>query len=169
MGKFCVAGFCSNSSKDGVSLHRFPKIEPYRTLWTRAVRNTRKDWLRLTNYSFLCSAHFTEDCFLELIGKRFKDFGLSPQKLRRLKPDAVPTVFGVLGNISVSETSEEAEVGAGPSLPGPSSSTSSEAEARDRPSEKSAFVWEGSVKRRKVGAAFKKREHSRVSRLGEVS
>ncbi|KAJ8018264.1 THAP domain-containing protein 10 [Holothuria leucospilota] len=86
MGKFCVAGYCSNSSKDGVSLHRFPKTEPHRTLWTRAVRNTRKDWLRPTNHSFLCSAHFTEDRFLELIGKRFQDFGLSPQKLRRLKP-----------------------------------------------------------------------------------
>lgn len=171
MGKFCVAGYCSNSSKDGVSLHRFPKTEPYRTLWTRAVRNTRKDWLRPTNYSFLCSAHFTDNCFLEFVGTKFQDFGLSPHKLRRLKPDAVPTVFGVSESTAVSEPGPSAsgtsEVGAGPSFPGPSTSTSREADVGERPtsqpSGEATFVWEGSVKKRKVGAAFKKREHSRVS------
>ncbi|KAJ8043639.1 THAP domain-containing protein 10 [Holothuria leucospilota] len=161
MGKFCIAGHCSNSSKDGVSLHRFPKLEPYRTLWTRAVGNTRKDWLRPTNASFLCSAHFTEDSFIEFVGKRFSDFGLSPHKLKRLKPDAVPTLFGVpaprqasSSNVSTNEVGCE---------PGPSTSTEQPGPSQPTPCPTS-FVWEGSVKRRRIGGAFKKRERSRVSR-----
>ena len=54
------------------------------------MQRTRADWRDATDYSVLCSEHFTNDCFEEgsVIAAQF---GI--QKRRRLKPDAVPTIF----------------------------------------------------------------------------
>ena len=85
----CVAGRCSNTTKDGVSLHSWPSNPQYARVWTRAVRNTRADFSPSPS-SKLCSAHFTEDCFEDqtVIAR---SLGLSMKKT--LKPEAVPTIF----------------------------------------------------------------------------
>ena len=54
------------------------------------MQRTRANWQGPSDYSVLCSDHFTNDCFEEdtTIAARF---GIG--KRRRLKPNAIPTVF----------------------------------------------------------------------------
>ena len=73
----CVAAGCSNSTKDGVSLHRFPSDPKYRRIWTTKVKLARAKWLGPTEHPFLCSAH----C----------QFGMAYKVM--LLPDAIPTIF----------------------------------------------------------------------------
>ncbi|KAL4608348.1 THAP domain-containing protein 4 [Arapaima gigas] len=81
----CAAVNCTNRQgkvdKTEVSFHRFPIHNPRRLAkWQRAVR--RENWAP-NKYSFLCSTHFTADCFL----LRCED------QHRQLKASAVPTIF----------------------------------------------------------------------------
>ena len=89
MDKCCIAAGCSNT-KENISLFTFPRDSPLREHWTRQVRRTRADWSGHTATSYLCSDHFTEDCFVEtsLMAAEFRI------KMRKtLRPDAVPTIF----------------------------------------------------------------------------
>ena len=54
------------------------------------VKRTRGNWSGPTNYSCLCSCHFTEDFFQHKLGLAAA-FGV-PKK-NKLKADAVPTIF----------------------------------------------------------------------------
>ena len=63
VGKRCVAYRCSNTKKDGFTMQLFPKNEHYRKLWTDEVKKLRKDFIQPTDYSCLCSAHFTWEMF----------------------------------------------------------------------------------------------------------
>lgn len=86
----CVAKGCSNTRKDGVSLHLWPEDPRFARLWTNAVKNTRSDFSNPPSSSRLCSVHFTEDCFeaQSIIAKRL---GLEMKTI--MKADAVPTIF----------------------------------------------------------------------------
>ena len=90
MVKRCVAAGCSNTHADGISLFSFPRDPSLRALWNKQVQRTRADWRDATDYSVLCSEHFTKDCF-EQGSVMASQFGI--QKRRRLKPDAVLTIF----------------------------------------------------------------------------
>ena len=83
----CIVAGYSNTTKDGVSLHVFPKDENLRRIWTSKVKLTRGNWKSPSDTSVICSAHFEDSDF---------DHGLysllSLKKLRRLKPDAVPII-----------------------------------------------------------------------------
>ena len=87
MFKRCIAAGCSNTHADGVSLFSFPRNLSLRARWNKQLQRARADWRDATDYSVLCSKHFTNNCFEEgsVIG------GI--QKRRRLKPDAAPTIF----------------------------------------------------------------------------
>ena len=87
MIKCCIAVGCSNTHTDGVSLFSFPQNPSLRARWNKQVQRTPADWRDATDYSVLCSEHFTNNCFEE-----FSVIG-GIQKRRRLKPDAVPTIF----------------------------------------------------------------------------
>ena len=63
MVKRCVAANCSDTYKDGVSLFKFPKDKKLRQLWKKQVQRTRAKWKGPSDFSYLCSCHFTEDCF----------------------------------------------------------------------------------------------------------
>ena len=63
MGKSCVVASCSSTHKDKVSLFTFPKNKVLRQKWIRAVQRTRAKWSNPSQYSCVCSRHFTEDCF----------------------------------------------------------------------------------------------------------
>ena len=65
MVKCCVAAGCSNTNSDGVSLFQFPQDTALRMQWTREVERTRANWQGPSDYSVLCSDHFTNDCFEE--------------------------------------------------------------------------------------------------------
>ena len=67
----------------------------------KQVRRTRAQWTP-TKHSVLCSEHFTEDSF-EVDSTIAATFGIS--KKRRLKPDAVPTIF--LRHSSVGSASQD--------------------------------------------------------------
>lgn len=85
----CVAAGCSNTSSDRVSLFKFPSDAVLRRKWEKQVQRTRAQW-KATEHSFLCSDHFTEDCF-EVDSALASQFGM--KKRRRLRPGAVPTIF----------------------------------------------------------------------------
>ena len=91
MPKRCIAAGCSTSSEEGYSLHAFPRDESIRKKWITAVKRQRSNWNGPTAYSVLCSKHFEADCYA-LEGSRYRDAVGIPAK-KRLKPDAVPTIF----------------------------------------------------------------------------
>ena len=88
----CIAGGCSNTRKNGVSLHQWPEDPHFARLWTNAVKNTRSDFYYHTNSSRLCSAHFTEDLF-EAQTVIAKSLGLKMKN--SIEADAVPTIFKI--------------------------------------------------------------------------
>ena len=130
MVKRCVAAGCSNTNADGVSLYKFPKNEALRSQWIKQMQRFRAEWTA-TAYSVLCSKHFSDDCF-EPASQIAATFGM--QKSRRLKPDAIPTLFDR------------------PSL-------SSEGERRKRVAKTSTSLLSSTKKRR---SAYEKRENYRV-------
>ena len=87
MGRRCVAAGCSNTHSDSISMHKFPKDPELRRKWESKFRRLKNDGVPLT--SVLCSEHFEVDCF-EVDSMLAEQMGL---KKRRLKPNAVPTVF----------------------------------------------------------------------------
>ena len=91
MVKRCVAAGCSNTYSNGVSLFHFPKDHARRQQWIKQAQRTRSQWKGPREHSVLCSDHFNEDCF-EPDTAIASNLGLDKPR-RRLKADAVPTVF----------------------------------------------------------------------------
>lgn len=133
MVKRCVAAGCSNTNADGVSLFKFPKDEKLRAQWIKQVQRFRAEWT-CTAYSVLCSEHFSEECF-EPASKFAAEFGM--KKPRRLKPDAIPSIF---------------------SRPSTTPTAGKKREMTETP-RSGSVVGESSSKRRK---AYEKRENYRV-------
>ncbi|XP_012143761.2 uncharacterized protein LOC100879234 [Megachile rotundata] len=76
----CSADYCVNSSQKGFQMCRIPRNEKRRTTWIANIN--REDWIPGPAAS-LCHVHFTEDMW-----EKTRD------GKRRLKSDAVPTIFG---------------------------------------------------------------------------
>ncbi|XP_046386791.1 uncharacterized protein LOC124156337 isoform X2 [Ischnura elegans] len=76
----CSAPNCSNSSRKGVRLFRFPSDPKRRAVW---LINCGRDRWKPSTTSRLCEVHFTED--------QFESCRLDGRKL--LKQSAVPTLF----------------------------------------------------------------------------
>lgn len=85
----CVAAGCSNTPSEKISLFKFPRDRALRNQWEKQVRKTRAQW-KATEHSYLCSEHFTDDCF-KVDSTLASKFGIS--KRRRLKPGSIPTIF----------------------------------------------------------------------------
>ncbi len=96
MVKTCVAVGCSNTYSHGVGLFGFPQEATLRNKWIREVRKTRDKWKGPSQHSVVCSDHFSEESF-ESGTHLESQFGLL--KRRRLKPDAVPTIFKKPGDL----------------------------------------------------------------------
>ena len=141
MVKRCIAAGCSNTHSDGVSLFHFPRDPSLRLQWTRQVQRTRDGWKGPSDYSVVCSEHFTSDCFEEDSTIAAK-FGI--EKKRRLKPNAVPTVF-LRANSSSTQSSSVHDT-----------NTEGQCSSRKRAGE------EVSVPVEKKRTAYEKRERSRV-------
>uniref|UniRef100_A0A8C6S6J8 THAP domain-containing protein 1 n=1 Tax=Neogobius melanostomus TaxID=47308 RepID=A0A8C6S6J8_9GOBI len=123
----CVAGFCSNTHKDGVSLFKFPKEPELHLKWVKQVRRTREQWTPSSSSSLLCSEHFELDCFDSAPVVK-ESLGCSVQHKRVLLRTAVPTVFrrGVRasGAAGLSNTDSVIEPTVRVSVATPTSSTS---------------------------------------------
>ena len=91
MPRCCITVGCNTSSGMGYSLHSFPKDKTLRRKWISAVKCQRSNWDGPSSSSLLCSKHFKEDCFVTE-GVRFRE-ALDVPAQKRLKTDAVPTVF----------------------------------------------------------------------------
>ena len=63
MRKGCTVARCSNKNKDGVSLFKFPIRKKIREQWIKHVKKIRAGWTSPSDYSVMCSCHFTEKCF----------------------------------------------------------------------------------------------------------
>ncbi|XP_019640145.1 PREDICTED: THAP domain-containing protein 4-like [Branchiostoma belcheri] len=93
----CVAANCTNKRADGFSLFQMPSDENLRAKWIQQIRRTRsgpngKLW-NPTKNSFLCCAHFTEDCF-NPVSKLKQQFGIEMKQHKKfLLPGAVPSIF----------------------------------------------------------------------------
>ena len=143
MVKRCVAAGCSNMYSDNVSLFKFPKDPILRQKWVKQVQRTRAQWSGPSEHSVLCSEHFDGSRF-EPDSELASQMGI--QKRRRLKADAIPTLFErPVAPIPHSLPSE-----AGPSTL-----------SRKRTSSSSSFADAGGSKKKR--AAYEKRERSRVS------
>lgn len=143
MVKRCVAAGCSNTYSDNVSLFKFPKDPVLRQKWVNNVQRTRAQWSGPSEHSVLCSQHFDSSCF-EPDSELTSQMGL--QKRKRLKGDAVPTLF------------ERPGAGSHLSEAGPSGTLS-----RKRPSSSSSLADTGSLKKKRT--AYEKRERCRVSQF----
>ena len=87
----CVAyGCCNTSLIDGISVFHFPKDPTLRNSWIQHVERTRDGWNGPTMNSVVCSEHFSKNSF-EDQDVLCKSLGLKAK--RRLKKDAVPTIF----------------------------------------------------------------------------
>ena len=87
----CSANGCRSVSVCGNKVyHQFPRDNPRRRAkWIKFVQIRRKDWSGPTEYSTLCSDHFTErdyedNCWVKL------GYG---SKNKKLKLNAVPSVY----------------------------------------------------------------------------
>ncbi|XP_075750612.1 uncharacterized protein LOC142817482 [Rhipicephalus microplus] len=76
----CCVPQCSNHSRNGWKLYRFPRDPKRRLLWT--VKIKRDKW-QPTDTSHVCSAHFEENNYEQHRADGWK----------KLKPNAVPTLF----------------------------------------------------------------------------
>ena len=91
---FCSAPYCSNRSqrdgKKGISFHRLPvKRKNLAKQWLIKLGRDKK-FLPKLDHLYVCSDHFTEDCFE--VDHRHNLLGGKTRK-RKKKPGAVPTIF----------------------------------------------------------------------------
>ncbi|KAM7401292.1 hypothetical protein PAMA_005468 [Pampus argenteus] len=79
----CSAPNCSNSTSIGKQLFRFPKDPVRKKKW---LVNCRRDF-EPTPHSRLCQDHFEQS--------QFEEIARSPAGGKKLKPNAIPTLFSV--------------------------------------------------------------------------
>ena len=86
-----VAGGCSRTSDDGVSMHKFPTDASLVSKWSKAIRVHHADWTGPSSSSRLCSLHFTSDCYDRETIMR-KKMRLEDKRLN-LKEGSIPSFF----------------------------------------------------------------------------
>lgn len=83
----CMAPSCTNGWRKtkgtGITYHRLPSGK-LKDIWLQKIRRQNPCQ---TKYSYVCSEHFTSDCF----NNELKQKTLNPRRI--LKPDAIPTIF----------------------------------------------------------------------------
>ena len=84
----CVPGCINHSSKTcNISYHRIPNDKGLRKAWLARIR---RDNLPPLQNCYVCSEHFTDDCFeADLKAQLMSELKVK----RRLKRDAIPSVF----------------------------------------------------------------------------
>ena len=88
----CVAAGCDTKSGMGYSLHGFLRQdEVLRRKWVRAVKRQISNWEGPSSSLQLCSKHFEDHCFVTE-GVRYRE-AMGVPTVKRVKPDAVPTIF----------------------------------------------------------------------------
>jgi len=87
---WCSAVGCSNCTKNckntDVSFHFLPKDEKLKKEWEAKIKREV-----LPKKVYICSEHFTEDCFDVSSKLQFEMMGI--KKRRKLLPGSIPTLF----------------------------------------------------------------------------
>ena len=91
MPKRCVAAGCDTKSGMGYRLHGFPQDEPLQKKWVQEVKRQRSNWEGPSSSLQLCFKHFEDHCFVTEGLHCHEAMGILTVK--RLDPDAVPTIF----------------------------------------------------------------------------
>ena len=88
----CCVPLCTNrrEKRSDLSYHTFPKEDVLRRKWTQAIRRDEGDNFSITPNTVVCSSHFRLSDFSPLAVELVGD---SQARKRRLKKDAVPSVF----------------------------------------------------------------------------
>ena len=117
----CAVWNCGNTREHvinlkygrNIALHRFPKDETICQQWISFIQKDNEGWndnRSLKTMAFICSYHFTEDCFSNSFRMRFEaehfGHGISTLSKPLLNKDAVPTLgsCGRSPNISNTES-----------------------------------------------------------------
>ena len=79
-----------------ISYHRLP-TNHMKKLWLQQIR---RDNPRDAKHSFVCSEHFSPDCYVIPLSERL----CGQTKRKQLKPDAVPTIFKHTENAPKTQT-----------------------------------------------------------------
>ncbi|XP_077548962.1 uncharacterized protein LOC144162343 [Haemaphysalis longicornis] len=93
-GVRCSVDFCPSHTGSGASMHRFPQGDgPRRQKWIEFVRGAagRTEWTPRKS-SRICSLHFEPACY-----KQDPPYALLPRPRCCLEPDAVPSIYNVVG------------------------------------------------------------------------
>jgi hypothetical protein len=89
MVQYCIVYGCKNSGNEkGVSFHHFPKDEVLKKKWVARIRRGLCN-KPISNTMRVCSSHFVQEDYQFDVGL---DYGI-PSKRKKLKEDAVPSVF----------------------------------------------------------------------------
>ncbi|XP_077523813.1 THAP domain-containing protein 11-like [Amblyomma americanum] len=83
----CCVPLCTNHSRNGWKMYHFPTEPKRRLLW---IAKVKRDKWQPTKGSCVCNAHFEENNFEQNRADGWK----------KLKPNAVPTVFPFRGNFA---------------------------------------------------------------------
>ncbi|XP_050390977.1 zinc finger protein 611 [Patella vulgata] len=107
--KGCSVGGCKNngsSRPSGTSMHRFPRNEALREAWTTFVNLSRSksNW-KPTKCKYICSEHFSQDCF-DSKHRFFVTLGLPSQK-KNLLAGAIPSILPAKVTSYAEETIEK--------------------------------------------------------------
>ena len=104
----CSVSGCNNRSEKtrlrGVRFHILPVKKPLvAKQWLDQIRRDKRFGLPKPKYVYVCSEHFTQDCFETEY--RFQLLGGSTH-IRSLKTGSVPTIFKWKAPVKVRDTSE---------------------------------------------------------------
>ena len=91
----CVPMCTSNSAKETeekISFHSFPKGS-LEKVWIRNIEGDVGQHFSMTSHTKVCSLHFISECFYGGEHRRDDTQKMSAQVRRKLRPDAVPTIF----------------------------------------------------------------------------
>ena len=108
----CVPMCTSNSARETeekISFHSFPK-GPLENVWIINIKRDVGQHFSMTSHTKVCSLHFTSDCFYGGEHRRDATQKMSAQVRRKLRPDAVPTIFDFRLGLSSTDLADRFKV-----------------------------------------------------------
>ena len=100
----CIRG-CQSVYRIGEQFFHFPENQDILDQWVQAISPEQNPGWKPSKTTWVCEYHFRDDCFL--IGEDNLDSRGRVRKIRRLKSDAVPSIFGNLVGGALDDEDQE--------------------------------------------------------------
>ena len=101
----CIRG-CQSVYRIGEQFFHFPEENPdIFNQWVQAISPEQNKGWKPSDTTWVCEYHFRDDCFL--VGEDNLDSRGRVRKIRRLKSDAVPSIFGNLVGGALDDEEQE--------------------------------------------------------------